>query len=77
MKYAITIIASTAIFTIFGLLAAWNVIAYQLPGQPGDIAPFLAVASLFVGGAVTGLVVGCIGTGVEYRLRDKQAGKGP
>ena len=41
MKYAITIIASTAIFTILGLLGAWLAAAYQSPSESGGDPPSL------------------------------------
>ena len=80
MKSTWAIIASSGLFAVIGLLAAWGVAAYSPAGKPEAFGMLLiAFISLPLGGAVVGFVIGYIATPMrgrglgESRLSEREA----
>ena len=65
MQYTITIVASTALFAIIGLFAAWGIVAHS---ESYHDRAEMAFTILPLGGAAVGAIVGCLGVRVGERL---------
>lgn len=73
MKYMWSIIISTMIFTVIGLIAAFGMAEYTRRGPQMRADYFFVVFSMFpLGGSVAGLVIGCIAAVLGNRYADRQ-----
>jgi hypothetical protein len=72
MKYMWSIIFSTMIFTVIGLISAFGMAEYTHRGQPRPDYFFVVFTMLPLGGAVVGLVIGCIAAALGHRFRDRR-----
>ncbi len=80
MRYALAIIASTFLFMVVGLLAAWGAAEY-VSNDPGATGRSETTVILFVGfplgGLVAGLFVGWIAVSLGHRLGSREVGGKP
>lgn len=79
MKYTWAIIASTGLFAVIGLLAGWGLAQYAPASQDAPagradrmVISFIGFIALPLGGAVAGLVVGCIASALGRRFGEKR-----
>jgi hypothetical protein len=75
MKYVITIIATTTVFAILGLLAACGVVANDRAGHTDT--PLMAFTIMPLAGAGVGLITACIAAGLGYCFSRQDVGKAP